>query len=176
MVPVMVLLLMALPSCDRAPVGAGSEPGPEAAAVMVPTDPTAVVARVNGEPIEAWEIASALKEIELLALHPIPASQRDASRETMLKRIIGHHLLAQAARAQKLDVSVADVDADVNSLREEYGGPDGFSGMLAYLGITAEQLHRQQRLRLEMARFVEARSWPDPHRSCGGGRVLRSES
>ena len=32
--------------------------------------------------------------------------------------------------------------------------------MLAYLGITAEQLHRQQRLRLEMARFVEASTGP----------------
>lgn len=159
MVPV-VGLLIALSSCHQPPVDEGSGPAPDGAAVSGSIDATTVLAKVNDEPIEAWEIDSALKEIELMALHPIPAAQRDTSREKILERIIGHHLLAQAARSQKLDVSVADVDADVNSLREEYGGPDGFDRMLGYLGITPEQLHRQRRLRLEMARFVEGNTGP----------------
>jgi parvulin-like peptidyl-prolyl isomerase len=148
-------LLIALSSCHQPPGEEGRAPGAGMAAVSAPTDASSVVAMVNDESIEAWEVESALKEIELMALHPIPAAERGTSREKILERIIGHHLLAQAARSQKLEVSAADVDGDINSLREEYGGADGFNRMLGYLGITPEQLHRQRRLRLEMARFVE---------------------
>lgn len=158
----LVILLMTLAGCEAAPASNpnGEAAPPPASAAPVPGELPAIVARVNGESIERWEIESALKEIELLAVHPIPLAQRDALVRNVLNRTIGHYLVAQEARTQKLEVSPADVDADIAQIQKEYPDPEAFERMLAYFGISMDQLLRQRRLRLQVARFARANIGP----------------
>jgi parvulin-like peptidyl-prolyl isomerase len=131
-----------------------------APARAVPRELPAVLAHVNGEAVEGWELEAALREIAAMAEHPIPASQRDEIARTVLDRIIGHHLVAQAARRDRLVVSDAEVDADVARMRQEAGTEAEFNELLAAFRLTLDQLRRQRRLSLEVARFMEARIAP----------------
>src|SRR5215211_5824087 len=47
------------------------------AAAPVPRELPAVVARVNDETIERWEVEAAVREITLANLHPLPQAERD---------------------------------------------------------------------------------------------------
>ena len=113
----------------------------------------AVLARVNDESIERWEVETAIHEFELLNVHPIPSAERAQMVSAVLDRIIGHHLVAQEARARKLRVSDAEVDADLAQMRKEHSSDQAFE-TLANLQSSLEHLRRQRRLSLEIAQFV----------------------
>ena len=158
----LALLLGSVVACERPSVPIPSPDGGGIGAASTNDTPVAlpaVVARVNGEPIERWEIESAVKEIELLAVHPVPRSQRDALVRNVTERIIGHHLVAQEARKQQ-SVSTSDVERDIEQIRKEYPEPGAFEKMLAHFGMSLDQLHQQRRLRLEVAQFIRARIGP----------------
>lgn len=79
----------------------------------------------------AGEVKSALKEIELLAAHPVPRSQREAVVRNVVERIVGQHLVAHEARKQRIEVLPSDMEADMAQIRQEYQAPDAFDRMLA---------------------------------------------
>jgi peptidyl-prolyl cis-trans isomerase C len=147
----------------EAPAAAAEAAAPAAPPVQpVPKDLPAILARVNGESIERWEMETALHEIETMTSHPIISSQRDGLIRNLLDRIIAHHLLAQEARAQLVRISDADVDADVAKIRQEYPSQQAFEEELRQFGTTLEHLRRQTRLSLEVARFVEQKMATGP--------------
>jgi parvulin-like peptidyl-prolyl isomerase len=122
----------------------------------LPKELPAVLARVNDEPIPRWEVESAIREIEYLNAHPVPAAERDEFFRAVLDRIIDHHLVAQEALAHKIQVSDADVDRDVERMRQEFPSPRAFDEMLASLHTSLDQLRTQRRISLLMAQYVRA--------------------
>ena len=118
----------------------------------------AIVARVNDEKIERWEVEAAVREITLANLHPLPQAERDELVRTVLDRIIDHHLAAQLARARGIGATDAELDADLREMRSEQTSDRAFEDRLATAGITAEQLRHQRRLSLDMAKLMHAGS------------------
>ena len=117
-----------------------------------------IVARVNDEKIERWEVEAAVREITLANLHPLPQAERDELVRTVLDRIIDHHLAAQLARARGIGATDAELDADLREMRSEQANDRAFEDRLATAGISAEQLRHQRRLSLDMAKLVRAAS------------------
>jgi parvulin-like peptidyl-prolyl isomerase len=136
-------------SAEGAPQTPAVQPG-----AAWPKDLPAVLARVNDEPIPRWEVEAAIREIEFLNVHPVPAAERTEFFNAVLDRIIGHHLVVQEARARKLRVSDAEVDQDVARMRSEFPSERAFTETLASLHTSLDQLREQRRLSLEVAQFV----------------------
>lgn len=154
---VLVLLTVAV-ACGSA--RSDATPPPEEATTAqtavkpVPKELPAILADVNGESVERWEMETAIREIELMAEHPLPSSQRDELIRAVLDRLIGHHLVAQEARSLKLVVSDAEVQADIARLRDQFSTQAEFEEALSDYRTTLDQLRRQRRLSLEVAQFV----------------------
>jgi peptidyl-prolyl cis-trans isomerase C len=126
------------------------------AAAPVARELPAVVARVNDENIERWEVEAAVREITLANLHPLPQAERDELVRAVLDRIIDHHLAAQLARARGIGATDAELDADLREMRSEQASDQAFADRLATAGISAAQLRQQRRLSLDMANLVRA--------------------
>lgn len=161
-----ILLLLAAAAAGCQMTGS-ARPAEEAASAPaqpavkpVPKELPAILARVNGESIERWEVETAVREIESMTNHPIISSQRDALIRNVLDRIIAHHLMAQEARAQKLLISDGAVEADVARLRKEFPDQQSFEDKLAEFGTSLDQLLRQTRLSMEVAQFVRTKMPP----------------
>jgi len=126
------------------------------AAAPVPRELPAVVARVNDETIDRWEVEAAVREITLANLHPLPQAERDELMRAVLDRIIEHHLASQAARTRGVAATEAELDADLREMRSDQSSDRAFADRLATAGISAEQLRHQRRLSLDMAKLVHA--------------------
>ena len=122
----------------------------------MPRELPAVVARVNDEAIERWEVEAAVREITLANLHPLPQAERDELMRTVLDRLVDHHLASQAARARGVAATDAELEADLREMRSEQASDRAFADRLATAGISEEQLRHQRRLSLDMAKLVRA--------------------
>src|SRR5207247_2652331 len=107
----------AAPGPSAAPAGSTPAAGQPAAIKPVPAQLPAVVAKVNGEAIERWEIENAVKQVEARAGGPVPPEKRDEVLRGVLDQLVAYHLLAQESRARKLDVTDADVQERMTRLR-----------------------------------------------------------
>src|SRR5438477_8999452 len=94
-----------------------AERGQPPAVKPMPAQLPAVLAKVNGEPIERWEIENAVKRVEARAGGPMPADKRDEVLRGVLDQLVDYHLLAQASRARKFEITSADVEARMNQMR-----------------------------------------------------------
>ena len=155
-----VLIVAVACACGAAP--ASDPPAPEesttapaTAVAPVPRDLPDVVARVNDEAIEKWEVEAALREITLANMHPVPQSERDELVRLVLDRIIGHHLAADIARRSKIAVSDGELENDLRAMRKRYPTDRAFEETLSSFGVTREQLRHQRRLSLDLAKLVE---------------------
>ena len=143
------------PAVEQPPASEAAREATPPKVAPVPRDLPAIVARVNDEAIESWEIEAALREIVLSSLHPVPQSERDELVRALLDRIVEHHLAAQLARTRKLAVSDAELDADLRQMRQKYPNDRAFDDTLASYGVSREQLRHQRRLSLDMAKLIE---------------------
>jgi parvulin-like peptidyl-prolyl isomerase len=150
----------AAPPPREQPAGAPAAAPAAPPVAAVPADLPAVVARVNGEAIERWELQQAIEEIESIASHPIIASERDRVIRGVVDRLIGHHLAAQQARRQKLGASPAEIDASVAEAKREFPDEAAFEKALASTGSSPEQFRRYAQLRLELSKFIAAKIAP----------------
>jgi len=142
-------------SAPAAPAGS-TAPGQPAAIKPVPAQLPAVVAKVNGEAIERWEIENAVKQVEARAGGPVPPDKRDEVLRGVLDQLVAYHLLAQESRARKLGVTDADVQARMTSLRQQFPTEDAFKQGVAAQAMTVDQLLKQTRMGLEIAKIVDA--------------------
>lgn len=174
----LVLVLASVAACRKAPVppappAAAAAPAAGAAAAGAPADPTvpppakpmpatlpAVVAKVNGEAVEKWELENAIHGIEARAGQPIPADRRDAAYRDVLSQIIDYHVLAQQSKAFNLPVTDAEVSARMAQVRQQFPTEDAFKQALVAQGMTIEQLHRQTLMSLEAQKIVETQISP----------------
>ena len=142
----------AAPTAGATPVPAGIKP--------VPAELPAIVARVNGEAIERWEVESALRAAEALAGGPVPAGSRDRVLRGVLDQLVAFHVLVQESRARKLDVTDADVKGRIDAMRKDFPNNDAFLRALTSEGLTLERLQRQARMNLQVDKLVETEIAP----------------
>jgi peptidyl-prolyl cis-trans isomerase C len=122
----------------------------------MPAEIPAVLARVNGEPIEKWEFDNAVKRIEARAGAPVPADKRDEVLRGVLDQLVAFHLLAQESRSRKIEVSDAEVDARVGDIRRSFPSEQAFNDNMAAQGLTADRIRQQSRAQLQVSKVIDA--------------------
>jgi len=115
---------------------------------------SAILARVNGEPIERWEVDAAVREFDARSGHRLPGEWRDEVVRSLLEEVIEQHLLAQEAVAKHLDVSEADLQEGIQQLRDEYPGPEAFKKALGDMSPT--RFRQRTRRTLQASRLLKA--------------------
>jgi peptidyl-prolyl cis-trans isomerase C len=157
LIPVVVAVIAA--ACTQTPPGAATAEAaaaPQAeAAKPVPAELPEVLARVNGEAITRAEFEDAVKSVEARAGSPVPADQRDRILRGILDDLIGFKLLSQEAKARKVAVPDADVDARVNEVRAQFPSEDVFMQMLISRKMTLDQVKADAREDMAIGKMIE---------------------
>jgi peptidyl-prolyl cis-trans isomerase C len=122
----------------------------------MPANIPPVVARVNGEAIERWEFDNAVKRIEAQAGGAVPPDKRDEVLRGVLNQLIAYHLLAQESRARKMDVTDADLDAQMGQIRGSFPTDLAFQQSMAAQGLTIDQVRQQTRNGMLVQKVIEA--------------------
>lgn len=135
----------------------GGLPGAPAANVKpIPAQLPAVVAKVDGDPIERWELESALRTVEARAGVPVPADKRDEVLRGLLDQLVAYHVLAQESRTRKLAVSDADVKERIGHMQGQFPTPEAFQQALAAQGMSVDQLQKQTRTSLQIDKLIDS--------------------
>jgi peptidyl-prolyl cis-trans isomerase C len=137
----------------------GSAPGgpvaPAVAVKPVPAQLPAVVATVDGEKIERWELEGAIKAVEARAGTPIPADKRDEVLRGLLDQLVAYHVLAHEAHDRKLDASDAEVTARLTQIKGGFPDEKAFQDALASQNMTLERLQQQTRMGMQINKIIE---------------------
>jgi peptidyl-prolyl cis-trans isomerase C len=167
-----VCLFVAAAACNKAPEppktgqpipGLGTsaqpatpaQPAMPAAAKPVPAQLPPVVAKVNGESIERWELENAIHGVEGRAGAPMPPERRDEIVRGLVDQLIAYHVLSQQAHARKMDASDADVDARVAQIKSGLPSPEAFQQALAAQGMSIDQLRKQTRMSIQVSKVID---------------------
>ena len=121
----------------------------------VPAQLPAVLATVNGERVERWELENAIRGVE--AVHggtPMPPDQRDGILRGLLDQIIAYHLIGQEATARKMGPTTDEVNARMAEMRGQYPDEAAFQQALKNMGVTLEQVQRQTRLGIAVEKMI----------------------
>jgi len=145
-------------SAQSAPVAqtaASQAPAPTPAAKPVPPQLPEVVARVNGEAISGKDLDDAVRAIAGRA-GPIPPDERDRVYRGVLDNMIGYRLMIQEAKARKIAVSDADVDAQVAQIRSQFPSDAQFQQALTAQKTTLEAVRNDAREGMSADKLVES--------------------
>jgi peptidyl-prolyl cis-trans isomerase C len=129
---------------------------PQAPAIKpVPAQLPEVVARVNGETINKTDLENAVRSLEGRAGGPVPADQRDRVYRGVLDDMIGYKLLVQEAKARKIAVPDADVEAQVAQVRSRFQSDEQFQQALAAQKMTLAAVRDDARSEMSVEKLVE---------------------
>ena len=160
LVPALVLLCSAA-ACKKNPAeqtAAAQTPAaaePKAPPKPMPAELPDVVARVNGQPVTKIDFDRLVKNIEA-GRGPIPAEKRDEVLRAVLDQLITYSVLKQEAASRKLDVSDADVDAQVAEMQKRFPTEAEFSKALAARNTTVAQLKADAKIDMAINKMMEA--------------------
>jgi peptidyl-prolyl cis-trans isomerase C len=115
----------------------------------------AVIAKVNGESIESWELDSAVKQAEQRAGSGVPADKKDAIYRGMLDELVALHALSQESRARKFDVTDADVNTQMAAIRQNFPTEEAYQQGLLMRNLTVDHLRAQTRMSLLAQKLIE---------------------
>ena len=91
---------------------------PSAAPIKpVPAQLPDVLATVDTEKIERWELEGALKGLEARAGAPVPAERRDEIVRGMIDQIVSYHVLSREAQERKVGATEEDFTARMNQIK-----------------------------------------------------------
>jgi peptidyl-prolyl cis-trans isomerase C len=127
----------------------------EPAAKPMPAQLPDVLAKVNGEPIERWELENGLKRVESRAGGAVPADKRDEVMRGVLDQLVSYHILVQESHARKLGVSDAEVEGQMSTIRKSFPTEEAFQQGIAAQGLTLDHLRRQTRMGMEIEKVIE---------------------
>lgn len=128
---------------------------PPPAVKPVPPQLPEIVARVNGETINATDLQNAVKGLEGRAGGPVPADQRDRVYRGVLDDMIGYKLLMQEAKARKVAVPDADVEAQLAQIRSQFPDQQQFEQALAAQKMTLQDVRDDARAQMSVEKLVE---------------------
>ena len=122
----------------------------------VPAQLPDVLARVNGETITRAEFEEAIQSVEARAGGPVPDDQRDRILREILDDLIGFKLLSQEAKARKVAIPDADVEARITQIKRQFPSEDVFIQMLIERKLTIEQVKADAREEMAIGKMIEA--------------------
>jgi len=107
-----------------------------------PSEPAAIVARVNGVPVHADDLEAAMHTVIPLASYHqnVKPEKMDELRTRALDGLIDEELRYQEAVRLKIQVPRAEVEQALARARQAYRGPDGFDRARRASGATMPQL------------------------------------
>ena len=143
-----------------APANATAATPPAAQAKPVPEQLPAILARVNGEAIERWELESAVRDVEARAGAPMPAEQRNEVLRGLLEQLVSMHLLAQEARTRNVTVADADVKGRIDQARQGFQSEDAFQKALAANGGSIDRMQQDITRRLQISKLLDQEITP----------------
>ena len=144
-------------SAPATPAAGAQAAAPAAPPVKpVPAALPAIVARVNGEDIKSADLESAVKELEGRAGGPVPADQRDRVYRGVLDDMISYKLLQQEAKARKIAVPDAEIEAQVAQIRGQFQNEQQFQQALAAQKMTVQGIRDEARSGISVDKLVEA--------------------
>lgn len=126
----------------------------------IPAQLPEVIATVDGERVERWELEGAIKGLEARAGAPIPADRRDQIVRSLLEQIVDYHVLSREARDRKISVSDSEVTAQINQIKGGFPNEQAFQQALTAQGITLDQLQRQTRMGMDIDKVLQAEVAP----------------
>ena len=171
-----VFVITALAACSRsAPANAtpqatpaptaSAQPAAEPAAAQAPAQAPAakpvppqlpeIVARVNGEAISGKDLDDAVKAVAGRA-GPIPPDERDRVYRGVLDNMIGYRLIIQEAKARKIAVPDAELDAQVAQIRAQFPSEAQFQQALTAQKTTLEAVRSDTRDEVSAEKLVES--------------------
>jgi peptidyl-prolyl cis-trans isomerase C len=168
-IPFILIPILVVAGCkkDAAPAAGTAEPAADAqtgaAAEPVKALPETlpdVLAKVNGEAVTRKELEDYVRNLEGQAGSPIPADQRDRIYRGVLDQLVGYKLLVQEAKARKVVVADADVDARIAEVKKQFPSEDLFMQTLIDRKMTIDQLKGDARRDLSIARLIEGEISP----------------
>jgi peptidyl-prolyl cis-trans isomerase C len=145
---------------DLAASPGSTVPGPPPAAKPLPAQLPAVLARVNGESIERWELEQAVRTVEAQAGSAVPPDKRDQVLRGVLDELVAYHLLIQESQARKMAVPEADVIAQLKEVRGGFPDEQKFQQALAAQGLSLEQLRKKTRMTLQIVKIIDTEITP----------------
>jgi FKBP-type peptidyl-prolyl cis-trans isomerase (trigger factor) len=125
--------------------------------VTTTKDPNAVVATVNGVTITRGELDAKMAQIRKTVPDGMADPTQNAEFEyDVLDEIINLTLLVSRAEAQGLSVTDEQVQAEITSLIEVFGGEENFNTQLEVTGLTREELEKNMKNELRIRALVDA--------------------
>jgi peptidyl-prolyl cis-trans isomerase C len=137
-----------------APGATPQAPAPAPAAKPLPPQLPEIVARINGETITGKELDDAVREIAGRA-GPVPPDERDRVYRGVLDNMIGYRLIVQEAKARKIAVPDAEVEAQVAQIRSQFGSDAQFQQALTTQKTTLEAVRSDTRDAISAEKLVD---------------------
>lgn len=164
---ILVLSLSLAAACSKSPSkdaattteqpAAASTPGSPGEPVKpIPEKLPEVIARVNGEGVSRKEFEDYIRNLEGRAGGPIPAEQRDQIYRGIIDQLVGYKLLSQEAKARKVAVPDADVDAKIAEVKRQFPSEDMFMQTLIDRKLSVEQMKADARRDIAISKLIES--------------------
>jgi peptidyl-prolyl cis-trans isomerase C len=162
-----LLLILVVAGCKKDAATGAAEPAADAqaGAAAEPVNPLPeklpdVLARVNGENVTRQELEDYVSNLEGQAGGPIPPDQRDRIYRGVLDQLVGYRLLLQEAKARKVTVPDADLDARIAEVKKQFPSEDLFMQTLIDRKMTLDQIRADARRDMSIARLIDAEIAP----------------
>jgi peptidyl-prolyl cis-trans isomerase C len=164
---ILSLTLVLTAACSKGPgKDAGTTTQPAAAAASseagagepikpVPATLPEVIARVNGESVTRKEIEDWIHNLEQRAGGPVPAEQRDRIYRGGIDQLVGYKLLVQEAKARKIDVADAEVNARIDEVKKQFPSEDLFMQTLIERKLSIDQMKADAKRDIAIARLID---------------------
>jgi peptidyl-prolyl cis-trans isomerase C len=159
---VTILLVLVAAACSRetqstATPAAGTDTAAagQTAGKPLPEKLPDVLARVNGETITLKEVNDFITNLEGRAGGPVPAEQRAQVVRGVIDQMVGYKLLLQEAKARKVNVSDAEVEAKIDEVRKQFPSEDLFMQTLISRNLTLDRMRNDARGEIAISRLIE---------------------
>ena len=163
-----LIVILSLAACKKGPAkdagtaaqpaagAASTEPGAPAEPIKpVPEKLPEVIARVNGESVTRKEIEDWIHNLEQRAGGPVPAEQRDRIYRGGIDQLVGYKLLVQEAKARKIDVADAEVNAKIDEVKKQFPSEDLFMQTLIERKLSIDQMKADAKRDIAIARLID---------------------
>jgi peptidyl-prolyl cis-trans isomerase C len=132
-----------------APQGIPEPPKP------MPAQLPEVLARVNGQSVTKADFDRLVKNMETSAGQPIPAERRDEVLRRALDQLVTYTVLQQETKARNVAVADAEVDENLQRMKQNFPDEKAFQAALSARGWTVDQLRADTRTDLAINKLME---------------------
>jgi hypothetical protein len=121
------------------------------------TDPTSIVANVNGIDITRGELDKKIAQVKSTVPEGSADPSADAAFELqLLDEVVNLKLLVSTAQARNFTVADADIQTEIDALVTKFGSQEEFQKQLTANGLTADELKENMRNELLIRQLIDS--------------------